>query len=147
MLFFQQIAPYLLLWLSVALFLVELRWPVANFIFSLYSKFVDMKVNLTYILQTTRIQKQFPLSVFVFINSLVVSASKDADGYTISRQNNLVLHLGCHTCWLSYFTLVCLSFGRTVGRAYGYMITKISRMGRLPNLLTHGGPLRPRGAK
>ena len=26
------------------------RWPVANFIFSLYSKFVDMKVNLTYIL-------------------------------------------------------------------------------------------------
>ena len=50
MLFFQQIAPYLLLWLSVALFLVELRWPVANFIFSLYSKFVDMTINLSLIL-------------------------------------------------------------------------------------------------
>ena len=37
MLFFQQIAPYLPLQLSVALFLVELRWPVAHFIFSLYS--------------------------------------------------------------------------------------------------------------
>ena len=50
MLFFQQIAPYLLLWLFVALFLVELRWPVAHFISSLYSKFVDMTVSLTYIL-------------------------------------------------------------------------------------------------
>ena len=142
MLFFQQIAPYLLLWLSVALFLVELRWPVANFIFSLYSKFVDIKVNLTYILQTTRIQKQFPLSVFVFIDSVVVSASQDAGGYAISLQNNLELHLGCHTCWLSYFTLVCLWCGRTVGRAYGHVIIKISRMGRPPNFLTHGAPLR-----
>ena len=42
---------------------------------------------------------------------------KDACGYAISRQNNLELHLGCHTCWLSYFTLVCLWCGRTaVGR-------------------------------
>ena len=29
----------------------------------------------------------------------------------------------------------------TVGRAYGHVITKISRMGRLPNFLTHGAPL------
>ena len=144
MLFFQQITPYLPLQALCRSFLVELRWPVANFIFSLYSKFVDMTINLSLILQTTRIQKQFPLSVFVFIDSLVVSASQDAGGYAISRQNNLELHLGCHTCWLSYFTLVCLSFGRTVGRAYGYMITKISRMGRLPNFLTHGAPLRAR---
>ena len=75
-LFFQQIAPYLPLQLSVALFLLELRWPVALFIFFLYSKFVDMTINLSLILQTTRIQKQFPLSVFVFIDSLVVSASQ-----------------------------------------------------------------------
>ena len=34
-------------------------------------------------------------------------------------QNNLELHLGCHTCWLSYFTLVCLWCGRTVGRSVG----------------------------
>ena len=46
----------------------------------------------------SRKQKQFPLSVFVFIGSLVVSTSKDACGYAISRQNNLELHLGCHTC-------------------------------------------------
>ena len=36
-----------------------------------------------------------------------------ADGYAISRQNNLELHLGCHTRWMSYFTLVCLWCGRT----------------------------------
>ena len=105
-LFFQQIAPYLPLQLSVALFLVKLHWPVAYFTFSLYSKFVDMTINLSLILQTTRIQKQTPLSVFVFIDSLVASASQDAGGYAISRQNNLELHLGCHTSWLSYFTVV-----------------------------------------
>ena len=64
---------------------------------ALYSKFVDKTINLSLILQKTRIQKQFPLSVFVFIDSLVVSASQDAGGYAISRQNNLELHLGCHT--------------------------------------------------
>ena len=36
------------------------------------------------------------------------TALQDADGYAISRPNNLELHLGCHTCWLSYFTVVCL---------------------------------------
>ena len=140
------IAPYLALQLSVALFLLELRWPVAHFIFSLYSKFVDMTINLSLMLQTTRIQKQFPLSIFVFIDSLVVSASQDVGGYAISHQNNLELHLGCHTCWLRYFTLVCLWCGR---RACCHVITKISRMGRLTNFLTHGAPLctlRARGA-
>ena len=34
----------------------------------------------------------------------------------ISRQNNLEMHLRCHTCWLSYFTLICLWCGRTGGR-------------------------------
>ena len=52
----------------------------------------------------------------VFIDSFVVSALQDAGGYAISRQNNLELHLGCHTCWLSYFTLVCLWCWRTVSR-------------------------------
>ena len=36
--------------------------------------------------------------VFVFIDSFVVSALQDAGGYAISRQNNLELHFGCHTC-------------------------------------------------
>ena len=57
-----------------------------------------MTISVSLILYTTRIQKQFPLSVFVFIDSLVVSASQDAAGYAISRQNKHELHLGCHTC-------------------------------------------------
>ena len=73
-------------------------------------------------------QKQFPLSVFVLIDFSVAFALQDAGGYAISLQNNLELHLGCHTCSLSYFTLVCLWCGRTVGRAYGHMITKFSRV-------------------
>ena len=50
-------------WASLACYLFSL---------SLYSKFVDMKINLRLILYTTRIQRQFPLFVFVFIDSLVV---------------------------------------------------------------------------
>ena len=74
-------------------------------------------INVSLILLKTRIQRQFPLSIFLFIAFLVVSAFQDAGGYAISRQNNLELHLGCHTCWLNYFTLVCLWCGRTVSRA------------------------------
>ena len=41
-------------------------------------------------------QKHFPLSVLVFIDSLVVSASQDAGGHTLSRQNNLTFGIGLH---------------------------------------------------
>ena len=58
-----------------------------------------MAINLSLVLYTTRIQKQFPLSFFVFINSLAACVLQEAGGYAISRQNNLELHLGCHTCW------------------------------------------------
>ena len=37
-------------------------------------------------------------SVLVFIDYFVVSALQDASGYAISRQSNLELHLGYHTC-------------------------------------------------
>ena len=100
-----------------------------------------MTINLRLILSTTRIQKQFPPSVFVFIDYLVVSASQDAGGYAISHQNNLKLPY-----LLSYFTLVCLQCGRTVGRTYGHVTTQISWMNGLPNSLTHGAPLRVLGA-
>ena len=43
-----------------------------------------------------RIQKQRPLSVFVFTDSLVVSASQDAGCHTLSRQNNLTFNIGLH---------------------------------------------------
>ena len=98
-----------------------------------------MTINLSLILWTPRIQKQLPLSVFVFIDSLVVSPLQDAGGYVISRQNNLELRLGCHTCWLSYFTLVCLWCGRTVARSvYSHVITKFSIRG--VDLLSYGAP-------
>ena len=77
--------------LALALFLVELGWPVALLSvllclsLSLYSKFVDMTINLSLVLyKTTRVQKHFLLSVFVFIDSLVVSASQEAGGHTLS---------------------------------------------------------------
>ena len=60
-------SPYLSLLLSIALFLFGLRWPVTFFLFfsvfplSLYSKFVGMPINISFILKTTRILKQFPL--------------------------------------------------------------------------------------
>ena len=48
-------------------------------------------------------------------------------------KKHLELHLGCRTCWLSYFTLVCRWCGRTVAcLVYGHVITKFSRKGRLP---------------
>ena len=118
---------FLSLELSLSLFLVEFHWPVAYFVFFSFSILNN----------TTGIQKQFPLSVFVFIDSLLVSASQDAgSGYAISCINNLELHFGAgHTCLLSYFTLVCLWCVRTAGgRAYGHVIIKISRMGRLPHI-------------
>ena len=75
MLFFQQknasFAFCLSCQLSVALLLVKLNWFVAYFLFfSVFlflniSVFVDMTINVSLILQTTRIQRQFPLSVFV----------------------------------------------------------------------------------
>ena len=86
--------------------------------------------------------EQFSLSVFVFIDCFVVSALQDAGGCAISRQNNLELHLGCHTCWSSYFTLVYLWCRWTVSRVvYGHVITKFSRMVRLLHFLTHGALL------
>ena len=76
-------------------------------------------------------QRQFLLSVFVFIHPSVVSA----------LQNNLEFHLGCHTCSLSYFTL-----GGTVGwSVYDHVITKFSWMCSLPHFLTQEHPRRPRG--
>jgi len=89
---------------------------------ALYSKFVDMTINLSLILKKTRIQKHFPLSGFVFIDSLAASALQKAGGYAISRPNNLELHLGCLTCSLSYFTLVCLWCGQTVGHTVTWLL-------------------------
>ena len=127
--------------LSLAPFLVELRWSVALlslflcFSLSLYSKFVDMTINLSLILQTTRIQKHFPLSVFVFIDYLIVSASQDAGGHTLSRQNNLAFGIGLHVVGVR--TVV----GRTLRQ------TKFSCFHRLPIYLSNGAPPRVLSAR
>ena len=46
---------------------------------------------------------------------LLFFLSKSPGGQAIFSKQKLELHLGCHTCWLNYFTLVCLWCGRTVG--------------------------------
>ena len=82
-------------WASLACRLLSLFLCLS---LSLYSKFVDMTINLSLILQKkkTRIQKHFPLSVFVFIDSLVVSALQDVGGHTLFRQNNLTFGICLH---------------------------------------------------
>ena len=87
---------------------------------------------------------RFPFSAFRFrlywLFCAVRYALQDAGGYAISRQNNLELHLGCHTWWLSYLHRYAFGAdGRSLGR---------STVSLLPNFLgwidflTHGAPLR-----
>ena len=72
-------------------------------------------------------EKHFPLSVFVFIDCLVVSASQDAGGHTLSRQNNLTFGIGSHVVGV-----------RTVVRTLRH---KQIFSDSLPNFLTVGAPL------
>ena len=44
------------------------------------------------------------------------------------------LHLGCHTCWVSYFTLVCQWCERTASRAGGRSVGRCT-VAWLPNFL------------
>ena len=58
---------------------------------------------------------------------------------------NFELHLGCHTCWLSYlYWCTCGADGRSGGGGWthSHVTNKISRTHRSPNLLAHGAPLR-----
>ena len=74
------------------------------------------------------------------ISSLIVSPSQHAGGYAISRQNNVELHLPYLLVELYYIGMPVVWVDGE--RAYGHVIIKIPRMGRLPNFLTHGAPLR-----
>ena len=97
LLFFILCCSFLLLFFTLSLAGLLPTFSFFCVCLSLYSKFVDMTINLSLILQTTLMQKQFPLSVFVIIDSLhvVVSASQHGGGqYGISCQNKLELHLG-----------------------------------------------------
>ena len=63
----------------------------------------------------------FSVFLLLCIPILAASALQDAGGYAISRQNNIKLHLGCHTCWLRHLTLVFLWRRRTVGRTVTWL--------------------------
>ena len=43
------------------------------------------------------------------------------DGYAISRQNNLELHLGCHIYLLNELLYIGMPVGRTDGRFFGFV--------------------------
>ena len=120
-------------------------WPLAFLIFSppLWISMFFFLRNSSPLFSRTRSRSFSVIHVSVNIKSnaekdttlWLLFLSKSQGGHVIS------LHLGCHTCWLSYFTLVCLWCGRTVARSvYGHVITKFSRMGRLPHFLSYGAP-------
>ena len=68
-----------------------------------------------------------PIS-FLMVRPLVVSASQDAGGYAISRQNNLELHLGCHAtvlpCLFVELSYIGMPVVRTDGRSVGRTVTR-----------------------
>ena len=112
MLFFQQkMAPYLSPLLSVALFFVELRWSyVAYFLclsLSLYSKFVDMTINLRLILNQTI----FAFRFHIYCLFSWLSFTKRGWLCDFPPKEHRVT-FGLPTCRLSYFTLVYLWCGR-----------------------------------
>ena len=127
-------------WASMACRLVSLFLFLSP---ALYSKFVDMTTNLVK-LNTLDNTDTETISAFRFrLYWLFSCLCFTRRGWLCDfPPSNLELHLGCHTCWSSYFTLVCLWYGRTVARSvYGHVITKFSRMGRLLHFLTDGTPL------
>ena len=76
-----------------------------------------MTISVSLILYTTRIQKQFPLSVFVFIDSLVVSASQDAADYAISAKiNTSCIWVAIPVDRVILHWYVCGADGRRAGR-------------------------------
>ena len=104
-------------WTSLACCLLSLFLCLS---LALCSTFVNMAINLSLIPSKTRIQKQFPLSIFFVIDSLIVSASQDAGGYAIFRENNLELLLGYRLNELFYIGMpVVRTDGRAVGRSGG----------------------------
>ena len=83
---------YLSLKTSVALFLVELRWPAAHSLFfSAFLLFYILNLWTWQLILTKRFRQHGYRNNFRFplIDSLVVSALQEAGGYAISRQNNL----------------------------------------------------------
>ena len=99
---------------------------------ALHCKFVDM---------TTQIQKQFPFSVFVLIDSLLVSAIQDAGAMRFpSKIASSCIWVAIAVNWVIYIGMPVVEMdGWSSGRAgvKGHLlITKTSGMGRWTNFLT-----------
>ena len=140
MLFFQQknvsFVFYLSLLTSIALFLVELRWRAAYFLF--FSVFLLLYIPTLWtwqLIQTKYFRQQgyrkkfrFPLIAF-----LVVVAMRFPAKITSS-----CIWVAIPVDWVILHWYACDADGRSV---YGHVITKFSRMVRLLHFLTHGAPL------
>ena len=126
-------------------------WPLAFLIFSppLWITMFFFLRNSSPLFSITRSSSFSVIHVSVNIENnaekdttfLLFFLSKSLGGHVISFQINLELHLGCHTCWLSFY--IGMTVVRTDGRAVGL---RSRRMGRLPHSLSYGAPP-TRGAK
>ena len=76
---------------------------------------------------------------------LLFFLSKSPGGHVISFQIKPWVAFGLPYLLIELF-YIGMPVVRTDGRAYGHVITKFSRMGRLPHFLNYGAPL-TRGAK
>ena len=119
--------------------LFSLCWPLA---FLIFSPPLCLPRNLFPLFLMTRSSSFFVIHVSVNVKNnaekyttlLLFFLSKSPGGHVIS------FHLGCHTGWLRYFTLVSLWCEQTLAPSvYGHVITKFPRMGRLPHFLSYFG--------
>ena len=138
-LFFISGSRYLSLFFS----LTKIRWPIAYVLFffclslSLHSKSVGIKIKLSLILNTTRIQRQFLLSVFVFIDSSCLCFKRR--GWLCDFPPKVTLSCIWISIPVNWVILHWYASGAD-GRAYGHVITKISRIDRLPRVRSPVAP-------
>ena len=111
-------------WASLACCPTFLFFSVSLFLY-IPNLWTWQNINLSLILYTTRIQKHFPVSIFVFIDSFVVLASWDASGHIVPFPPfGICLHE------------VCVRTGGWGG--VRYVITKFSCFHRFPIHLSNG---------
>ena len=103
-------------WASLTCYLFSLFLCLS---LSLNSKFVDMKINLSLILYITRIQRQFPLFVFVFIDSLVVK-TRVAMRFP-AKITSSCIWVAMPVDWVILHWYACGADGRLVGRTVTWL--------------------------
>ena len=128
-------------------------WPLAFLIFSppLWISMFFFLRNSSPLFSITRSSSFSVIHVSVNIKNnaekdttlLLFFLSKSPGSPVISVQIKPWVAFGLPYLLIELFTLVCLWCGRTVARSvYGHVITKFSRMGRLPHFLSYGASRR-----